>query len=135
VQTGREYVQELRGLRRQMPIVMTVFAFCAVELVGIPPFIIFQSKWALVTAAFGSGHVMGVIGVVVLLISAGFTAAYLLKPAVTAFALPIEKKPEEKRDPGWQMLTLFFVMTAAMLALILLGKPIADYLSQVVGLQ
>ena len=36
VQTGREYVQELRGLRRQMPIVTTVFAFCAVELVGIP---------------------------------------------------------------------------------------------------
>ncbi|MBN1777041.1 MAG: proton-conducting membrane transporter [Clostridiales bacterium] len=134
VQTGREYVQELRGLRRQMPIVMTVFAFCAVELVGIPPFIIFQSKWALVTAAFGSGHIIGIAGVAVLLISAGFTAAYLLKPAVTAFALPIEKKPSEKRDPGWQMLTLFLVITAAMLALILLGKPIADYLSQIVGL-
>ena len=91
-----------------MPIVTAVFAFCAVELVGIPPFIIFQSKWALVTAGFQSGHIVGVLGVVVLLISAGFTAAYLLKPAVTAFALPIERRAEEKRDPGWQMLTLLF---------------------------
>lgn len=134
VQTGREYVQELRGLRRQMPIVTAVFAFCAVELVGIPPFIIFQSKWALVTAGFQSGHAVGVIGVAVLLISAGFTAAYLLKPAVTAFALPIEKRPDERRDPGWQMLTLLLVMVAAMLALVLLGKPIADYLTAMVGL-
>lgn len=134
VQTGRQYVQELRGLWRQMPVVTAVFAFCAVELVGIPPFIIFQSKWALVTAGFQSGHIVGVLGVVVLLISAGFTAAYLLKPAVTAFALPIERRAEEKRDPGWQMLTLFFVMVAAMLSLILLGKPIADALSQMVGL-
>jgi multicomponent Na+:H+ antiporter subunit D len=134
VQTGRQYVQELRGLWRQMPVVTAVFTFCAVELVGIPPFIIFQSKWALVTAGFQSGLLMGVIGVAVLLISAGFTAAYLLKPAVTAFALPIERRPEEKRDPGWQMLTLFFVMVSAMLSLILLGKPIADALSQMVGL-
>ena len=134
VQTGRQYVQELRGLGRQMPIVMTVFAFCAVELVGIPPFIIFQSKWALITAGFQSGHIVGVLGVVVLLISAGFTAAYLLKPAVTAFALPMEHRAGEKRDPGWQMRTLFFVMVAAMLSLVLLGKPIADYLTQMVGL-
>ncbi|MFH1513725.1 MAG: proton-conducting transporter membrane subunit [Bacillota bacterium] len=131
VQTNRVYVQDLRGLGRQMPIVMTVFAFCAVELVGIPPFIGFQSKWALVTAGFQSGHPVGVIGVVALLISAGFTAAYLLKPAVTAFALPLEKKRGDKRDPGWQMLLPFAVLIAVMLLLVLAAKPLTDYLSQV----
>ena len=32
------------------------------------------------------------------------------------------------------MLTLLLVMVAAMIALILLGKPIADYLTAMVGL-
>ena len=134
VQTGRTWVQELRGLRRQMPIVMTIFLFCAVELVGIPPFIGFQSKWALVTAGFQSGHVVGVAGVVVLLISAGFTAAYLLKPAITAFALPIEPRQGEKGDPGWQMLTLLLTTTAVMLALVFASKPLVNYLTSLVGL-
>ena len=134
VQTGREYVQQLRGLRRQMPIVMTVFAFCAVELVGIPPFIGFQSKWALVTAAFQSGHVVGIVGVIVLLISAGLTAAYLLKPAGTAFALPLEDGKIENKDPGWQMLVPFVVLVAVMLALVIASKPLVDYLSQIVQL-
>ena len=129
VRTGRTYVQELRGLRRQMPIVTAVFAFCAVELVGIPPFIVFQSKWALVTAAFQGGHLVGVIGVVVLLISAGCTAAYLLKPAVTAFALPLDEGRSENRDPGWQMLVPFGILVAVMLSLVLAAKPLTDYLS------
>ena len=131
VRTGRVYVQQLRGLWRQMPVVSAVFAFCAVELVGIPPFIIFQSKWALVTAGFQSGHLAGVLGVVVLLISAGCTAAYLLKPAVTAFALPLEDGKPGHNDPGWQMLVPFFVLTAAMLLLAFAGKPLVDYLSVV----
>ena len=131
VRTGRVYVQQLRGLRRQMPIVTAVFAFCAVELVGIPPFIVFQSKWALVTAAFESGHVVGILGVVVLLISAGCTAAYLLKPAVTALALPLDEGKPEKNDPGWQMLLPFGVLVLVMIAMIFAGKPLTDYLSQI----
>jgi multicomponent Na+:H+ antiporter subunit D len=131
VKTGRVYVQQLRGLWRQMPIVSAVFAFCAVELVGIPPFIIFQSKWALLTAGFQSGHLAGVLGVVVLLISAGCTAAYLLKPAVTAFALPLENGKPEHNDPGWQMLAPFFVLVAAMLLLAFAGQPLIDYLSKI----
>ncbi|HPF88460.1 MAG TPA: proton-conducting transporter membrane subunit, partial [Candidatus Limiplasma sp.] len=134
VQTGREYVQQLRGLRHQMPIVTVVFAFCAVELVGIPPFIGFQSKWALVTAAFQSGYTVGVIGVAVLLTSAGLTAAYLLKPAVTALALPLENGEAVNKDPGWQMLVPFFVLVAVMLALVFASKPLVDYLTQIVGL-
>ena len=134
VRTGREYVQELRGLKRQMPIVMTVFTFCAVELVGIPPFIGFQSKWALVTAGFGSGHAVGVIGVVVLLISAAFTAAYLLKPAVTAFTLPMEGGSAENKDPGWQMVVPFLILAAVMLALVFASKPLVDYISQIAGI-
>ena len=131
IKTGRTYVQELRGLRRQMPIVSVVFAFCAIELVGIPPFIVFQSKWALITAGFASGRIVGVLGVGVLLISAACTAAYLLKPAVTALALPLDEGKPENKDPGWQMLVPFAVLLAAMILMIFGGRLLADYLGQI----
>ena len=134
VRTGRNYVQQLRGLYRQMPVVTVVFTFCAVELVGIPPFIIFQSKWTMMIAGFQSGLALGYAGVAVLLLSAGFTAAYLLKPAVTAFALPLEGGTPEKKDPGWQTLLPFAVLVAAMLALVLGSKPLVEYLAQIARL-
>lgn len=134
VRTGREYVQQLRGLWRQMPLVMAVFAFCAVVLVGVPPFIVFQSKWALATAGFLSGHAVGVLGVIALLISAGFTAAYLLKPAITAFTLPLENGKPETLDPGWQMMVPFFVLVFVILALVFFSGPLAEYLGHIAGL-
>lgn len=59
IRTGKSYVGEMRGMSRVMPFTMAVFLFCGIELVGIPPFVGFQSKWALATAALSANGALG----------------------------------------------------------------------------
>lgn len=136
VQTGKNYVEDLRGMGRKMPFIMAVFTFCSIELVGIPPFIGFQSKWGLATAGLSSGNVLGVAGIAVLLISAILTAIYLLVPAVSAYALPLSPAAGlEKRsyDPGPCMKAPLAIVCAVMLALVFFSAPLVDFLGQVAG--
>ena len=136
VQTGKTHVEDLRGMRRRMPYIIAVFAFCAVELVGIPPFVGFQSKWALATAALDSGSALGVAGIAVLLVSAILTAIYLLVPAVSAYALPLSSNAgleERSYDPGPCMKIPLAILCVVMLALVFFSAPLANFLGQVAG--
>lgn len=134
LQTGRRYVQELRGLSRKMPFVCAVFLFCAVELVGIPPFVGFQSKWALAVAGLNSGAALGLLGMGALILSAILTAVYLLSPALSAYALPLEpdeRLTQSRCDPGAYMKVALGLLCAVMLALAFASAPLARFLSAV----
>ena len=134
VKTGKSYVEELRGMSRRMPFIVAVFTFCGIELVGIPPFVGFQSKWALASAAVSGGSALGVAGVVVLLISAVLTAVYMLVPAFSAYALPLSPTSgleERSYDPGWRMKLPLALLCLVMLALVFFSAPLANYLAQV----
>ena len=130
VKTGRTYVQQLRGLSRRMPVIMAVFAFCAVELVGVPPFVGFQSKWALAMAAISEGGVLPLIGVAVLLISAVLTAVYMLAPVVSAYTPDPAMEPGSD-DPGWRMTVPLVLLCAVMLVLAFYSAPLCDYIASV----
>ena len=85
-QTGKEYVHQLRGIGKAMPITMWCFTIGAVSLVGIPPTGGFISKWYLAMGGISSNHpLLGVIGAGVLLISALLTAGYLIPIFAAAF--------------------------------------------------
>jgi len=133
VKTGRSYVQELRGMGKKMPFVVGVFLFAAVALCGIPPFIGFQSKWALASAAVADGTWMGVSAIVVLLISAILTAIYMLVPAFTAFFMPLDETGLEDRsyDPGWQMKVPLIILCVLMLVLVAASQPLSTFIAQV----
>lgn len=45
--THKTYVSELKGIGKEMPIVMWTFALAALSLIGIPPTSGFVSKWYL----------------------------------------------------------------------------------------
>ncbi len=134
IQTGRAYVQDLRGMARVMPVTMAVYLFCGVELVGIPPFIGFQSKWALATAAIPQGW-LGMAAEAVLLVSAELNAAYMLTPAFAAYMQPLSTAdglaPDTRRDPGWRMLVPLGLLCALMLVLAVWSAPLAAWLTQV----
>ena len=84
--TGREYVQQLRGIGKAMPITMWCFTIAAVSLVGIPPTGGFISKWYLAMGGISSNHpVLGVVGAGILLISALLTGGYLIPIFASAF--------------------------------------------------
>jgi multicomponent Na+:H+ antiporter subunit D len=134
VKTGRSYVQEVRGMAKKMPFIMGVLAFAALCLVGVPPFIGFQSKWALAVAAVNSGDWLGVASVAVLLVSAVLTAIYMLIPTIGAYAAPLDETGLEKNsyDPGWQMKVPLLILCVAMVILTFVSSPLNDFLNKLV---
>lgn len=83
--TGKEYVFELNGLGKKMPVTFVCFTIFGLALAGIPPFNGFVSKWQLAMAALDTSNILGFIGICVLLISALLTAIYMLNVVVRAF--------------------------------------------------
>jgi multicomponent Na+:H+ antiporter subunit D len=136
VQTGRKYVDGMRGLGKKMPFIMGVYLFAALALTGIPPLVGFQSKWSLASAAVSLGGWMGIASVCVLLLSAVLTAIYMLVPAISAYVLPLEKPalPNQSYDPGWRMKTPLLILCVIMLVLIAASQPLADFLGLAAGL-
>ena len=90
--TGREYVSQLDGLGRRMPVTFGCFTAAALALIGIPPFSGFVSKWSLLRAAAAEGGALPKIGSIGLLVSALLTAVYMLTVLRRAFF------PDSKAD-------------------------------------
>ncbi len=106
-QTGREYVYDLDGLGRRMPLTFGAFLISALSLTGIPLFSGFVSKWLIARSLFAQGGILGQAGVLALLYSALMTAVYLLTVAVRAFFPDREADTASLAsytDPSWQML-------------------------------
>ena len=84
--THKTDVRELRGIGKEMPVVLWCFTLFSLALIGIPPMCGFLSKWYLATGSLSSGiPVISWLGPVILLISALLTAAYLLPVTVRGF--------------------------------------------------
>lgn len=114
--TGKNFVYELDGLGKKLPITFTIFTVSSLALMGVPGLSGFISKWYLAQAAVGSGNILGYVGIGALLLSALLTAIYMLTIVVRAF-LPGRDfnyaKVEGYSDPGIRMilpLVVFVVM-------------------------
>lgn len=84
--TGYTQVSELLHMGKRYPFVMAAFVAASLSLIGLPPMAGFVAKWNLAEGALAvEGGRLGGIGVAVLLISALFTAAYLLPIISDAF--------------------------------------------------
>lgn len=133
VRTKQEYVQDVRGFGRIMPVTMGVFTLASAALVGVPPLIGFISKWALASAAALSGQIASYIGLGALIVSAILTACYLFPVCVNAYFRPVNESisPLEgaNRDPDWRMKLPFFALCAALLLLSFTSVPLSRFLT------
>ncbi len=75
--THREYLYEVEGFGKYMPVTFACMAVTGIGLVGIPPFAGFHSKWALATAAVECGNPISYVGIFALIVSALLTALYI----------------------------------------------------------
>lgn len=114
--THKEYISELEGLGRKMPVTFSCFTVYALALTGIPPLCGFFSKWYIAGAGIESDNVLAIIGVAVLLVSAFLTAMYMLSPAIKAFFTDKEK-PSKIREAG--MLMLIPMLLCAVMCILL----------------
>ncbi len=113
--THREYLYEVEGFGRLMPITFLSMALTGVSLVGVPPFAGFHSKWALATAAVKSGNPVAYLGILALIISAVLTALYIFYIIVRAYFPRKRDYPEgyydHVSDPNYYMTVPLVVLT------------------------
>lgn len=112
--TGKTRVDELKGIGKEMPILLWCYTICSLALIGIPPTGGFLSKWYLAAGALKSKlPVFSWLGPVVLLVSALLTAGYLLPVAIDGFFPGKEFDYEhlERKEPNRFMLLPVLILT------------------------
>ena len=128
-QTKKTRVDELRGIGKEMPVIMWSFTLCACALIGFPPFSGFISKWYLATGALQTElGVFSWLGPVVLLISALLTAGYLLPISIDGF-LPgadYDYKNLKKNEPKKIMVVPIVILAAIAVLLGVFPNPLTE---------
>lgn len=142
-QSGKEYIYELNGLGKRMPVTFGCLTVASLSLIGIPLFAGFISKMNLAEAAFACGE-MGVggagwgwlpfVGVCVLLYSALMTAVYMLTVLVRAY-VPVGSEDGTKTvaDPNWMMLLPLVLFAIAIVGFGLHSAPLMRILAAIGG--
>lgn len=136
-QTKRNYVHEINGMGRRMPIVFTIFTISGLALMGVPGLPGFISKWRLAAAAMDSSHPLALVGVLALLISALLTAIYMMSISFRAFYPDKDfdySTIADVKDPGWMMLVPLFIFVILMLVFGLHSSVLVDAFTQIASL-
>jgi len=115
-ETGKERVDELKGMGKQMPLVWWSYTFMSLALIGIPPASGFISKWNLCIGALQAKvGAFAYVGPAILLVSALLTAGYLLPITVNGL-LPgkdFDTANVEKINVGGWMLVPVIILGLA----------------------
>ena len=134
--THREYLYEVEGFGRLMPVTFAAMTITGIGLVGIPPFAGFHSKWALATAAVQGGNPVSYLGILALIISALLTALYIFYIVVRAYFPRNKEYPagyyDHVQDPNWYMKGPLIILTVASLVLAFTPGPLMEALQRVV---
>ena len=131
----REYVSELEGLGKRMPLTFACFTVAACALTGIPPFNGFVSKWYIGLAAVSGGSVASYLGFIAILISALLTAIYMFQVVVKAWfptegtALPTK---ESAHEAGPFMIVPMLILAALCLLMGLFPEVLLDVIGKAV---
>lgn len=128
--TNREYIYEMNGLGKKMPVVFGCYTIASAALVGVPPLAGFISKWMLGIAAVDILRPIGVLGVIALLISAFLTAIYLFSVVVRAYFPSKDDNSSENlpaSDPNWNMKLPLIAFSVCILFAAVYGTKLIEY--------
>ena len=131
--TGLEYVNDLRGIGKRMPVTFSCYVLASAALVGVPPLPGFLSKWNLSEAALAVGHPLATAGIAVLLISALLTAIYLFLVVFKAcFPAKTSVKTETMMCEANGYMTVPLVLLCVMMILLgVFAEPLTKVLMTV----
>ncbi len=126
--TGQEYIHDMRGTGKRMPVTFACFTLASAALVGVPPLPGFLSKWNLATGALAEKSVLAYAGVAVLLISAVLTAVYLFRVVFkVCFPSGVGVQSETKRCEANAYMTVPLVLLCIMIVLLgVFAQPLTD---------
>lgn len=130
----KEYIWQIRGYGRKMPVSFACFCVSAMAVIGIPGFCGFVSKYCLCDAAISSGNALAPVGIAALIISAILTAIYLFTVIIPAYEPGRDfdwNKVKEVKDPGLYMKIPLVILAIAVIGLGLYAKPLMTVLERV----
>lgn len=133
-QTGKNYVYEMDGMGRKMPIVFGCLTISGLGLMGVPGLAGFNSKWQLAKAAVESENMMSYFGIGVLLISAMLTAFYMLTIVVRSFFPKAEFDDQtiaNVKDPGWKMCLPMLLCAGGTIVLGFFVSPMIQFFEKI----
>ena len=127
-------VSELRGIGKNMPIVMWCFTIGGLALVGIPPLTGFVSKWYLAQGSLVSGvPVLTYVGPIILLASALLTAGYLITISISAFipGADFDYSTVKNTEPNLYMLIPLVLLAVACFVCGTFATPFIDFFTKI----
>lgn len=132
--TGKEYIYEVNGVGRKMPLTFALYTLSALSLTGIPLFCGFISKWKLLEAGFSSGQAVGIAGAAALILSAFLCAMYTLNISIRAF-FPMRGRDRssdlEIGDAGVRMLIPICVFSVVNILFGVWSGPVIAFLEKI----
>ena len=134
--TEREYIYEMDGMGYAMPQTFMIYTISGLAIMGVPGLCGFVSKWNLATAAVNTGMTLAYVGVAALLVSAVFTAIYMMTVTVRAFFPKEDYDMRVNRgikDPGLRMLIPIYIFTIAMIVMGLNSSYLMQFLMSIVA--
>lgn len=141
--SGREYIFQLDGLGRKMPVTFTCLTIAGLGLTGVPLFAGFISKWQLAQAAITTSASMSsyswlpILGIAVLLISALLTSIYMLSISVRAFIHPLPadaasiKAASAVTESGWKILVPLCIFAVLVIFFGLYPQPLIQLVTAI----
>ncbi len=133
--TGKTRVDELRGIGKEMPLLIWCYTIVSLGLIGIPPTGGFVSKWYLAVGALESGMPgFSWIGPVILLISALLTAGYLLPVTIHGFfpGADYDYQKLQKKEPNGLMTIPVLILTILSVLAGLFPNVLINFIQQFV---
>ena len=133
--TGKTRVEELKGIGKEMPLLMWCYTIVSLGLIGSPPTGGFISKWYLAMGSLETG-IPGFswIGPVVLLVSALLTAGYLLPITIQGFfpGADYDYKALKKKEPSALMTVPVLILTVLTVFMGLFPGQLISWIQQAV---
>lgn len=137
--THCEYVYQLKGFGKKMPVTMACFTVGSLALIGVPGLCGFISKWGLALAAAktmseGSIGIVGTLGVCALMISAILTAIYLFSIIIKAYFPGNDFDYDsiaKVEDPNYYMKAPLIILCVVMLIFGLFSEPLLTFFRSV----
>lgn len=135
--TGKEYIYEIEGYGKVMPITMASFTLTALGLMGVPPLTGFVSKWRLGAAALDTGLPLGWLAAAALIVSALLTALYLMTLVFSIYfprsGPDAPELPPENKDPNALMTGPLLTLCAAAIVMAFAAQPLLELIARLVG--
>lgn len=134
---NKVYQYEIDGIGYKMKWTFAAFTICGMSLIGVPQFGGFISKFRLLTAVIDDGGVMAYIGGFAIILSALFTAIYLLTTVIKVFFPADGARCEgfdEVREAGIKMQLPIWFAAVMTVVLGICWRPLVEFIDRIVGI-